>query len=933
MKSRQGSSNHSNISVKRLESEIVKNYGDLKGKKPSTLNTYLQKSAQLLQSYNQFFQTTQNLGDANSYFKQSLRNYEKFDVRSLHIDKRPNKTKSIESFKSERPRKQRSFLTASGKDRTLKHTHSHNRHSTSKLLDPKPIKVENIFSLTDEEKKELNNMGEEGEWAEGEDPFTEVDELVDQVEGELEQVRETIPEESRPEEAYEDECPPESAPDSKPSAGDGSAEEAILREVEECEKQCVVIYEILGELKQRVTTLLSKDDRTPEEEKELAEKQIILNEKMQELEKKTIRIEELLKQVKDAKKQQFNRKHSEDVLPKVIICGLTEENAPKLIICDDKKKKKKPLVPDKKDKKDVVCLPQIAKRLNDCYCMQEKLVDENADLERTRYRLQEDLLDKDQCVESLQRQLCGLQCELRMVVKENALLNDKLQCMQFYGQAQGGGGGGDKRPPAFTCGKGKGPCPAAMEQRLQEYSDTTQVLEKQLGDMECEVRNMQNELVAVQKERMHLEQHRRMICNPPCQPICSGPCPPSPCSGPCNRNSPEQQLRELKEKYYSLQDDYKGKLTEVAGLRADVDQLKKIAKICEDSKKNLQEKYNEIEKELKELRAQGSKFQGNKEMIMEQEQQLAVAKQRFRETKDELEEVRALVEDQQSQLDDYRNKYLQAQQQVEEQRRQIDMMELENNRINEQVNLEIQRVKNQFQEKLHELTPLPDILKATQIKLQEAQQMHMLAERNNEGLVRELQAYRDKAVQMADQMEKVKSDQELGAGEKADLQQRIAEWEQKYADLLEEDEALRAEMRRLEEAVEEAEKRVAEKCHEIAQLTAEVDNVRDESARQVSRTKDRCETVRRQMQNQISDLERQLAQSKAAARAAQKDRDEIRQKMQSQINNLNENFEDAQMRIRNLQGHVNFLKNSYTAVFNPELQVDPLNPCNCGPNM
>lgn len=77
----------------------------------------------------------------------------------------------------------------------------------------------------------------------------------------------------------------------------------------------------------------------------------------------------------------------------------------------------------------------------------------------------------------------------------------------------------------MPCGKGR-PCPAEMEQRLQEYSDTTQQLEKQLGDMECEVRNMQNELVSVQKERMHLEQHRRMLCQPPCQPTCTAPCPP-----------------------------------------------------------------------------------------------------------------------------------------------------------------------------------------------------------------------------------------------------------------------------------------------------------------------------------------------------------------------------------------------------------------------
>lgn len=103
-------------------------------------------------------------------------------------------------------------------------------------------------------------------------------------------------------------------------------------------------------------------------------------------------------------------------------------------------------------------------------------------------------------------------------------------------------------------------------------------------------------------------------------------------------------------------------------------------------------------------------YHGSKEQLIEQEQQLAVAKQRFREAQDELEELRALIQDQQGQLDDYRNKYLQAQQQVEEQRRQIDMMEMENNRIAEQVNLEIQRVKNQFQVSAARLLKRPNIV-------------------------------------------------------------------------------------------------------------------------------------------------------------------------------------------------------------------------------
>jgi outer dense fiber protein 2 len=52
--------------------------------------------------------------------------------------------------------------------------------------------------------------------------------------------------------------------------------------------------------------------------------------------------------------------------------------------------------------------------------------------------------------------------------------------------------------------------------------------------------------------------------------------------------------------------------------------------------------------------------------------------------------------------------------------------------------------QNQFQEKLEELTPLPDLLKATQLRLQEAQQLRMIAERNCEEIARELDELKDK---------------------------------------------------------------------------------------------------------------------------------------------------------------------------------------------
>lgn len=50
----------------------------------------------------------------------------------------------------------------------------------------------------------------------------------------------------------------------------------------------------------------------------------------------------------------------------------------------------------------------------------------------------------------------------------------------------------------------------------------------------------------------------------------------------------------------------------------------------------------------------------------------------------------------------------------------------------------------QFQEKLQELAPLPDLLKGAQIQLQEAKQMQKLAEDSTQQLSSELHRVREK---------------------------------------------------------------------------------------------------------------------------------------------------------------------------------------------
>lgn len=163
---------------------------------------------------------------------------------------------------------------------------------------------------------------------------------------------------------------------------DPAIDAAVLRELEDAEQQAKETAKIIYELKTRVTELLKKEKCTEAEAKELEQKNKELKQQMVLFEEKTKRIQFLIAQTNLFEnmmppKTPLQVKHTEDILPKVIVCGMTEHNIPKLILCDDNKKKKVCC-----KGKDVV--PKFAKRLSDSYTMQEKLAAENADLEGMR---------------------------------------------------------------------------------------------------------------------------------------------------------------------------------------------------------------------------------------------------------------------------------------------------------------------------------------------------------------------------------------------------------------------------------------------------------------------------------------------------------------------------------------------------------------------
>ncbi|CAH0703096.1 unnamed protein product [Spodoptera exigua] len=568
----------------------------------------------------------------------------------------------------------------------------------------------------------------------------------------------------------------------------------------------------------------------------------------------------------------------------------------------------------------------LTRKLSESYDMQEKLAADNADLEVKRcdaahaheYILYKELMTKDQNLETCRAQVKRLQGELKLMSRENSLLHEKLDKNNPKGDAsavnqdtkcqQDTDSSEDNEKSNIYTEK--------LFSKLEDYKNSSEVLEKQLGGLEQEVHHIKMEMQQVKIASTACKASTGLpnTCfeqppGPPVPPLARacGVCPP--CPAPCNPNAPPCALLR----------------TELLKKKEELEKER-----CQH--REVQNKLRELEMKFEGLATHTNMLLGTKEQAFEQEVNVRSLKQCYREAREEIDELRTLMKEQNDQLQDYRVKYLQAQQLVEEQRRQMDMMDMDNTRISEQINLEIQKVKLKFQEKLQELAPIPDLLKATQMRLKDAQQAQALAEHNAEQLARELNCAREKVHILLHNSTKPppEKSQEKSSDEKqlAMMQQRLAQVTETNVTLKTEIERLKANVIRMEESVLANERRLQEKMHECAQIGGELDRARDEAARALQRANERTETIRKCMQTTIAEMERQLAATRAQVKTAEKDREELQCRMQCQIRRLNDNFEQAQLRILGLQTQVQTLRRTVSSTSEGG-EGDELQECTC----
>lgn len=248
----------------------------------------------------------------------------------------------------------------------------------------------------------------------------------------------------------------------------------------------------------------------------------------------------------------------------------------------------------------------------------------------------------------------------------------------------------------------------------------------------------------------------------------------------------------------------------------------------------------------------------------------------------EIEDYKSMIHELQYQINLYRDKFMKAQEKVEEQKLSLVTLTATNQKIEEQVNDEVSRIKEKFQQKLSELCPYPKLYEEGRIELAESKE-------KIDELHKDLKATIDALCKTKGELKTLKSLQpDESIKSKFDkLQCEMENVKRKYCNLSE-----------------------TKKCLEekLTHLKKELEQLRSDSSKIITTTKCCAEKNRLILHDQINCLEQKLAECSAKSSMSLNEKEEVIKKLKQELTMLCGHFSSCQDQIKSLKCQIDYLQ-------------------------
>lgn len=261
-----------------------------------------------------------------------------------------------------------------------------------------------------------------------------------------------------------------------------------------------------------------------------------------------------------------------------------------------------------------------------------------------------------------------------------------------------------------------------------------------------------------------------------------------------------------------------------------------------------------------------------------------------------------------SKIDKYRRE-------AEEMKNRLYEYEADTQRMQQENALENEKVKLKMQQRLQELEPLADLLKTTDVRLQESQERMMAYDRRSSEQTKLISELTQKVEMQTDQLEHLREKVRTAQDETRSVQAKNELLERKLSDSDQQNRELIGVISKKEESLYQSQQRFEDLRAENIRLNQQLESSVLEARRQVDSQKEKALVKERAAQARITDLEAQLSRATATATQLKRSKDEAERRYNSKLYDMRDRLDQANSTTRSMQNYVSFLKSSYSNVF------------------
>ncbi|XP_055897047.1 outer dense fiber protein 2-like isoform X3 [Biomphalaria glabrata] len=354
--------------------------------------------------------------------------------------------------------------------------------------------------------------------------------------------------------------------------------------------------------------------------------------------------------------------------------------------------------------------------------------------------------------------------------------------------------------------------------------------------------------------------------------------------------------RELLTKDCSL---YRAKIAELEAL---VDRLESNAKAQNET---LTSKIHERVTESTSMRLENERLKST----------VTILEGKVRQSEEDVQQLRGTIKQYEKLVDEYKEQAGRTRHEADESFVKLEEQSREKERIQREGELELEKVKIRLHQRLQELEPLPEMLRATELKLHEANEKLSSFESRHADSMRIIADLTAKLEFHSETVEHFKHKCNDSQDSNRSLQSKYDQLERRLKELEDQNTELHTSQVKMQEVLHQESLRLEEKARENVSLTRQLENALSDNRQIQEHSRERFASKERTYQSRIADLETQLSQLRADLAKIMREKEENERKFNSRLYDLKDRLEQCHSTNRSMQNYVQFLKNSYSNVF------------------